>query len=244
MLGASPVFRKYSVDAVTQDWIVDSFSWAARHALLTQGTNLVLPSQDFFPTMHAESSETLVDGLAADLKRMLGISPEAVSVIPFNAALLPQEADCKGLGSTAASWQVEDGQSVIRYEPAMIEFPLVLIAALSHELMNHRLHAMDRKPPGYDYGSELCAEIHCIAAGLGLIQMLGAETVGRQGFLKQTTRAHALALFMRVRHIPLNTVSSLIPRRLDRRLSDAQRQIKSSPPDISAITYQTGPSLH
>ncbi|MEO1307556.1 MAG: hypothetical protein AAFV38_06405, partial [Pseudomonadota bacterium] len=62
-------------------------------------------------------------------------------------------------------------------------------------------------------------------AGLGVIQMAGAEQAGWQGYMRQSSRAYALALFLAVREIDPTAAEPALPSRTRRLLRRAVKAV-------------------
>lgn len=205
--------RRYEVSAEICDWIEDSFDWAQKTAIFTPQTPLILPTKEFFPAQKGEPDH-VVKGLVENLKPMIGVADLDISVAPLD--VLPDELRHQ-YGQTsevAGTWQGDFEGGLIRYDPTLIRKPMALIAMLAHELMHQRMARTLRDWPGGDEVEELTTDLCVIAAGLGAIQIAGSDQAGWQGYLRQTSRAHALAVFLTRQGLAADPALNVISPRL------------------------------
>ncbi|WP_299190773.1 hypothetical protein [uncultured Litoreibacter sp.] len=188
-------FGGYDVSDDVQDWIEDSFDWAAMNKIMTPATPLVLPTKAFFPARKGDP-DTVVAGLVDNLKDILGLQSLKVTLAPIDDVPPELRHNYQSLGAVAGTWQGDAMGGHIRYDPALISQPMTLISTLAHELMHQRLARSTRDWPGGAEAEELATDLHCITAGLGVIQLAGSEQAGWQGYMRQPSRAHALAVFL------------------------------------------------
>ncbi|MEO8531865.1 MAG: hypothetical protein ABI459_11610, partial [Deltaproteobacteria bacterium] len=190
----------------------ENFDWAIRTGFLTSETPLVLPTRDFFPSKIGKSPEA-IQAVVNDIARLLGLEGRTIEVAPLD--LLPGEYrhSYQQLSLTAGTWQADENHALIRYDPELAARPLVLIATLVHELMHEKLSWIADQPPGGAAAHELATDLHCITCGFGVIAMNAAEQIGWQGYMRQPTRAYAVAQFSTVRGLDIAEVlSNLAPR--------------------------------
>lgn len=188
-------FGGYDVSQDVQDWIEDSFAWAAMNQIITPQTPLVVPTAAFFPAKSG-APDVVVAGLVDNLKGLLGLRDLQITLAPIE--VLPDELRHQygQMSDVAGTWQGDDAGGHIRYDPTLIRQPMTLISMLAHELMHQRLARSTGDWPGGAQAEELATDLHVITAGLGVIQLAGAEAAGWQGYMRQSSRAHALAVFL------------------------------------------------
>ena len=225
------MFFRYPVSADMQEWIVEGFGWAIHHGLLRTTTPLVQANRTYFPAPRGATNENTVEGVFADLRRLLGLEAASLALAPLDM-LAPEHRSLLEAGSVAGTWQGSEDAALIRYDPSLVERPLVLIATLTHELMHHVLHQVGEEPPGGEAAVELSTDLHVITAGFGLFAMSAAEQSGWHGYLSQPTRAHALAVFLRVSGHDPDLALRLLPPRSARLFRAALRRV---PEDASAL---------
>ncbi len=184
----------YAVSDETQDWIADSFLWAKQEGILTPHTPLILPNRENFPAPKGDHKD-VAQGLVHAIQGHLGLDQHVIDVEPLDKLPAEYRLDYNSTASIGGTWQSDGTHSLITYDPATVAQPVAFLSTLIHEVMHHRLHMTSLDMPGGPEAEELSTDLHCISAGFGVIQMLGAEQAGWQGYLRQETRAHALALF-------------------------------------------------
>jgi hypothetical protein len=81
----------------------------------------------------------------------------------------------------------------------------------------------------------LSTDLHCITSGFGLIQLLGAEEAGWQGYLHQETRVHALALFVAVQELPIECALDFLPRHLIKGFRRALKELDRQEVDLTKL---------
>jgi hypothetical protein len=205
-------FSRPLVSQEAQDWVDENFDWAVDVGFLTPTTPLVLPTREFFPSKIGKSPEA-VQSLVGDIARLLGLEDRVIEVSPLDVLPGEYRHSYQELTAPAGTWQADENTAVIRYDPELVARPLVLIATLVHELMHERLSWTPIQPPGGEAVHELATDLHCITCGFGVIAMNAAEQIGWQGYMRQPTRAYALACFALARGLdPAVVQGALSPR--------------------------------
>jgi hypothetical protein len=207
-----PFSRNCEVSEETIGWLHESFEWALAKGLLTQRTPLVTLSKTYFSAPSSKNPD-FVPHLVRDIQRIMGISDAKIEVLPLDQIDARYRHDYQSLGTTGGTWQGDGESALIRYDPDQVHRPISLIATLAHEVMHHVLHGIVELPPGGLEAEELATDLHCIISGFGLFQLAGAEEVGWHGYMRQPTRAHALAMFLRMRGIPESDALPHLPPR-------------------------------
>ncbi|MDU8929406.1 hypothetical protein RXV86_18585 [Alisedimentitalea sp. MJ-SS2] len=230
------MFWKYPVSDEMQHWIADGFVWAVEAGLLTVQTPLVLPNKTFF-TAPSGRNEATVKGLIADIARIVGVSDANIEVAQIEKLPPEYRHNYQSLGDTAGTWQGDTEQSLIRYDAELFARPVTMIATLAHEFMHEvlHLHVDGSTLPGGAEAEELSTDLHVITSGFGVIQLAGAEQIGWQGYLSQPSRAHALALFLRVTESETAVALENLPPRSAKYLRRAMKFLKANPGDVQRI---------
>ena len=186
---------------------------------------------EFFKAPNGQNIETAY-ALLDDLKHILKIQDEEIELSPMNR--LPDELthEYGVLSDIAGTWQGDTQQALINYNPNLMGRPVAFIAMLAHELMHHVLHMRTSLPPGGEDVEELSTDLHVITSGLGVIQMIGAEQTGWQGYMSQPSRAHALALFLELRDIPMEDVIPSLPAISAKYLKKSVTHIRKNPEQV------------
>ena len=230
------MFWRCEVSEDIQDWIFESLLWAVEHGLFTAQTPLVLADRTFFTAPRGKGPET-VQALVKDIQGILGITDAAIAVIPLDTLPAEYRLDYNALGVTAGTWQTDEEQSLIRYDPALLDRPVALISTLVHEVMHQllHLHVDASEMPGGPAAEELSTDLHCISTGFGLLQLAGSEQMGWQGYLTQPSRAHALALFLHARGLDPAAALAALPPRAARYLKASLRHVARHPGDATDL---------
>ena len=221
-------FSRYPVSLDVQDWISDSAIWAMEHGLLTTHTPLILPTSQFFsaPKLGGpEDGQRVVAALIDDFKRHLGCADDTIDCMPLDVLGAEYRYDPNALSGAAGTFQTDTVTSIIRYDPALLDQKLPLLSMIAHEMTHHILHKIPEPPFGDYEAEELSTDAQAIFMGCGVLQMAGAEVSGWQGYLSQPTRAHALALFLLIRHIEPTAALNALPPRSAKYLKRALKEL-------------------
>ncbi|SFJ29013.1 hypothetical protein [Jannaschia pohangensis] len=190
-------FGRYAVSKEMQDWLLDGLIWCAGTGLLRPDTPLVTPTKDWFRAPSGATSEVTARALLDDILRIVGMTGAAIEMLPIE--VLPDELRHQygQMGEIAGTWQGDgDGPSLIRYDPTLLRRPTVFLSTMAHEVMHERLHHGPGDWPGGPEAEELMTDLAVIASGFGVLALSGAEDAGWQGYMRQDSRAHAVALVL------------------------------------------------
>ena len=196
-----------------QDWITDEFDWAVKTGLLTYKTPLIVPTSDYFPAKSGPPHQ-VVEGLVSNILHLVERPNDKIDLIPIDRPPLELRAPgaFQNLSEQAGGWYGDEQSSVIFYDPEMVSRPAVLIATLVHEVMHHILH----QHVEFDENTaeeELATDLHVISMGFGLIYIGAAEQTGWLGYMRQSSRLYALALFMLLRGFDIEAAKNWLSRR-------------------------------
>lgn len=227
-----PFTRRYEVSEDTIDWLNDSFAWAIANGLLTRTTPLVQLKREFF-TAPSSKHPDLVTSLVRDIQRILGIESANLQVLPLDQIDGRFRHEYQSLISTGGTWQGEGNSALIRYNSDLVARPVTLIAVLAHEVMHHVLRGLPDLPPGGEVAEELSTDLHCIIMGFGIFHLAGAEEIGWQGYMRQPSRAHALAMFLRMRGISEGDAWGSLPPRCQAYLKSALAWLDRNDPGVA-----------
>lgn len=214
------MFFSFHVEDATRDWIFDSFHWAIEEGLLGPDTTHILPTRDNFPASTGDAQKTAQELVQAILKH-LGLGSENVSVAPLNVMPAEYRHDYGKLSEVGGTFQSDGEDVLITYDPEALARPRAFLSTMIHEVMHHRLHLTALDMPGGPAAEELSTDLHCITSGFGVIQLQGAEEAGWQGYMRQETRAFALAVFDVVTGADAAVTRAALPSRSARLLRKA-----------------------
>lgn len=227
------------VDEDTQGWVIDSFEWAIENGLLLSETQLIAANAQNFPAIqgaHEDVSRALVEAV----QRHLGIVDQIIAVRPLDVLPPEYRYDPNAMGEVAGTWDSDGSDAVVTYDPAQQARPLAFLSTMVHEVMHHRLHMTALDMPGGFEAEELSTDLQCITAGFGAIQMSGAEQAGWQGYLRQETRAFAMAVFMAITGTSDDAVRALLPKRSFKLVRKAAKLLDGWSADIADLRGKLG----
>ncbi len=223
------MFGRNRVSENVQDWLTGQFDWAVAAGVLRSDTPLVLPTEAFF-SARSGPPDQLVPALIREILRLMNRPDDYIDCVPIDrpGAALRAAGAFQSLGEVAGAWDGDGESSVVFYDPEMAARPLLLISTLAHEVMHHVLHRhfADDLLDGAE--EELQTDAQMITSGFGLIAMMGAEEAGWAGYMRQPTRAHALAMFHAVRSLPIAQSEARLTSRMKKALRSSYNQLEKS----------------
>ncbi|MFY0616604.1 hypothetical protein [Shimia sp.] len=205
------------------DWIEDSFDWY--EARFPTSKDLILPTAAFF-TAKKGAPEDTAQQVLADIQRHLG-NDMSLTLAPHAVVPAEYRHSYQSTGDVAGTFQTDGEDALITYDPELLQRPLSLINTLAHEVMHAQLHDMVADFPGGETAHELATDLGCIIAGFGAIQLQSADDIGWAGYLRQPTRAHALALFLHRRGQSIDLAKAHLSPRCQKLLRRAYKGIAS-----------------
>jgi len=215
-------------------WIEDSFYWSIENGLLHADTPLISSSHANFPVGRGAPRD-VAKGIVLAIQGHLGILEERIDVEPLDVLPAEYRLDYNAMSDIGGTWQSDDGHALIRFDPEQLQRPVAFLSTMIHEVMHHRLHMTLLDMPGGPEAEELSTDLHCITTGFGLIQMQGAEAAGWQGYMRQESRAYALAMFLAVTdHDSMDALGQL-PARSARLVKKAAKMIAQRRDDVAAL---------
>jgi hypothetical protein len=228
------MFFRYSVSDDIQNWIYENFVWAIEQGLLTPKTPLVFATKEFFAAPKGEG-DVVVTALIRDIQHALAIPERAVKVVATNSLPAELGADYNAMSEIGGTWQDDDAGEIIQYNPNLLNNPISLISTLTHEVMHGILHGIEEYPPGGEEADELNTDLHCITMGFGILQITNAQQMGWAGYMRQSSRIHALAMFVLVRDLSIEVTISALPDASKRQFKKALRQIEKDHEGIAFL---------
>ena len=199
-----------------EDWIEDCFDWF--DGFFGPADNLILPTAKFF-TAEAGADNDTATTVVRDIERLMGMEA-ALDVMPLG--MLPEEYrhTYQSNASIAGTFEAE---GVVRYDPALLKTPTRFIGVMAHEVMHARLHGFEANIPGGIEAHELATDLGCVIAGFGIFQLQAADDAGWSGYMSQSSRAFALARFLKRRNQTAEEAMSYLSPRCKRLLRKAMR---------------------
>ena len=203
------------------DWIYDSFDWY--EARFDTADTLILPTAAFFTAKKGTSAETARQVLA-DVQTHLSYS-HPLTLAPLEVVPAELRQSYQSTGDVAGTFQSDGTDALITYDPELLNRPLALINTLAHEVMHAQLHDVVSDFPGGEGAHELATDLGCIIAGFGAIQMQAADDLGWAGYMRQPTRAYALAVFLSRRALPIDLAKPYLSARCFKLLKQAAKAV-------------------
>lgn len=202
-------------------WVDECFDWFDAKFVPPKGP--ILPNKTFFRAGKGQDLAT-AQLVLGDIMRLLDYDlPIALSPI----AKLPPEYrhSYQALSDVAGTFQETEDERVIQYDPEMMHKPINFISTMAHEVMHARLSGLVHIVPGGEGAHELATDLGCIIAGFGVFQMQAADDAGWSGYMTQSSRAHALAVFLDRRGLGPEAVNPYLSGRCQKLLRKALRQL-------------------
>lgn len=187
-----------TVSADMAEWIAESFEWY--EARFATANTLILPTAQFF-TAKKSAPEDTANQVLADVQRLLG-NTMPLALAPLGVIPPEYRHSYQSTGDVAGTFQTDGHDALITYDPDLLQRPLALINTLAHEVMHAQLQDVVENFPGGADAHELATDLGCIIAGFGAIQLQTADDLGWAGYLRQPTRAYALAVFLTRHGLP------------------------------------------
>ena len=205
----------------TRKWIMDSFDWF--EAKFSSPEQPILPTKSFFKAPYGTDHDAAVIVLN-DIKRLLFFN-QNVELQPLNILPVEYRHSYQNLSEVAGTYQKIGGSHVIHYNPEHMHHPIQLICTMAHELMHAKLSELESKMPGGEKLHELSTDLACIIAGFGVFQVQAADDMGWSGYLRQSTRAYALAVFLNRRNLGVESISRHLSSRCQKLLKRAFKEL-------------------
>lgn len=227
---------------------VSTYAWLLKHfggdAFYSQ-TQLVLPTPEFFPTEVSSRDEAALETFNR-VKHYAGMDAwpcileaqeEDVNPVVAPATIL-QNTPVNPLGTFSAD---ATDQVCITYNPALIDQPMQLVATFSHELAHYLTSTADEPPPGGWENWEFATDIAATFLGFGVFmansafnftQYTDADSQGWKvsggGYLREAEHVYALAIFLVLKGMPVESASRYLKPNLKKLLRKAQSELEQS----------------
>ena len=202
-------------------WIEECFDWFDARFPVPEGP--ILPTKAFF-SAGSGRDEATAQAVLNDIKRLLGYDLP-IALAPIQRMSAAYRHDYQKMGEAAGLYYETDEGRLIQYDPEMMARPVAFINTMAHEVMHARLSGLQDQVPGGEGAHELATDLGCIIAGFGVFQLQDADDQGWSGYMTQSSRAHALALFLKRRDMELETVLPHLSGRCGRLLRKAAKQL-------------------
>lgn len=199
---------------------------------------VILPTRAFFTAPFGRDHAT-AEAVFADVKRLMGLEDRM-----YHLYRLPEKIEeidnhnYQDITMVAGTFGVEGDDAIISYSSETMQVPLNFIATLAHELA----HDLLPKPQTNDDLPEI--EMHtdflCIVMGFGVVQALGARQAGWAGYLSNELRMFALAIFLKLRGLPIEAALNALDGNLGKKLKRAVKQLEGMPDSYQELADVVG----
>jgi hypothetical protein len=214
------------LDAGTTEWIFDTCAWVLTEFgtdAFYAATQLVTPTDEFFPSKSGGSPDALAQELFDAVKRYADMEQ-------WPCRLEAQEEDAMKVvaptvvvsgapSGPAGTFSVQDESVVITYNPAEIDRPESLIATFAHELAHYLSFSTAVRPPGGEDFEEHATDLLAVFFGFGIFltnsvfhfeQYTDVDSQGwssrSQGYLGQDELLYSTAIFCELKGIESDDV--------------------------------------
>jgi hypothetical protein len=198
-----------------EEWHRDCWQWMRGHLTTPDAPfpqSVILPSPKHFQPIEGEG-HARAEGVLAQVKTLMGLSAWPCVLVERQQVnvQLGEFMVTQPIGKMAAgTFEVEDGEVYITYDPDLLRRPYNLVATFAHELAHYVLHTLPDLPPGADEEpgiEELATELAVAGFGFGVIAAnaafghevsLTTQRVGASGYFSEEQWVFALATQLRL----------------------------------------------
>jgi len=251
---AKPVLSAEDTEfqVATYQWLLRNFGGKDFY----DDAKLILPTKEYFPSRVSCEDEAAAETFNI-VKKFAGMEEWPCRLekqeedVDYRVApaLGVQGAPHTPLGTFQAN---ENNEVVITYNPGIVGNPTQLVAMFAHELAHYLTGGCKEAPPGGWDNWEFATDIAATFLGFGLFMTNSAfifqqfTEVGAQGwqsnkngYLSEAEHVFALAIFLQLKGIPVETALRFIKPALKKLLKDAVRQVESTKiiEELQAVQY-------
>jgi len=202
----------------------------------------VLPTEEFFPARLGSAVEA-AEITFAQVKKHAGMEDWKCKLqaqaedpnIEIAPALVVQNVDHNPLGSFSVN---DKNEVLITYNPKLAEDPIQMIATFAHELSHYLTATAAEPPPGgwsnWEFATDICASflgfgIFVANAAFSFQQYTNVDAHGwksaRGGYLSEAEHSYALALFLKLKDIPVKQALRYCDANIKSNLKRAHKEI-------------------
>jgi hypothetical protein len=208
-------------------------------------TDLVLPTKEYFPSKvdslkdaASETFETVQKhaGLENWTCRLEIQEEDADPIVAPTIAI--QNAPTSPHGTFQAT---EENEVIITYNPSLASQPIQLVATFAHELAHYLTATSKEEPPGGWENWEFATDITATFLGFGVFmsnsafsfsQFSGTDSQGwkssRSGYLSESEHIYALAIFIELKGLPVDSAFVHLKPHLRKLLKKAHKELVKS----------------
>lgn len=200
---------------------IETYRWLLTHfggADFYNETNLILPTEDFFP-LKFKTEDEITCYTFEQVKKYSGLEkwPCKLEIqdedpnLHVADFLVVQGVENNPHGTFSIN---EENEAVITYNPKLVSDPTQMVATFSHELAHYLTSTASEPPPGGWENWEFATDITATFLGFGIFQAnsvfnfqqyQGVGTHGWRttggGYLSEAEQSYSLAIFLRLKEI-------------------------------------------
>lgn len=225
----------------TFKWLLRNFGGKDFH----ENTRLVLPTREYFPSKVESEDEAAIETFES-VKRYAGMGEWMCKLeaqeADVNARVAPTLAIQNAPNSPLGTFEAKDNNEiVIRYNPALVNNPTQLVATYAHELAHYLTGSGPEEPPGGWDNWEFATDIAATFLGFGVFmansafsfqQYTEVDSQGwqysRSGYLSEAEHIFALAIFLGLRGIAIESALPHLKPSLKKLLKKAVKEISNT----------------
>lgn len=225
----------------TYRWLLKNFG--GKHFF--EDTKLILPTREFFPSKVKNEKDAAIKTFEM-VKKYAGMeewpckleAQEADLETHIAPTLVIKNVPSSPLGTFEAK---KNNEIVITYNPALVNNPTQLVATYAHELAHYLTGSGQEEPPGGWDNWEFATDIAATFLGFGLFmansafnfqQFTAVDSQGwqynRSGYLSEPEHIFALAIFLRLRGIAIESALQYLKPNLKSMLKKAVIEVSES----------------
>lgn len=227
---------------------IATYKWLLKHFGgddFYKEAKLILPTREYFPAK-VDSEEEAVESTFGMVKKYAGMEEwpcrleaqeEDVDTLVAPTIAI-QNAPTTPLGTFQAK---SDDEIVITYNPSIANEPTQLVATFAHELSHYLTGTTPEDPPGGWDNWEFATDITATFLGFGIFMANSAfnfsqfTSAGSQGwhtsgsgYLSESEHIYALAIFLLLKKMPIESASKFLKPNLKKLLKAAVSEINNS----------------
>ena len=210
-----------------------------------KATKLVLPTKEYFPSK-VNSPEGVATETFEAVKKHAGLENWTCKLEVQEEDANPIVAPTLAIQNAPTSPQgtfhaTEENEVIITYNPALASQPIQLVATFAHELSHYLTATSKEEPPGGWDNWEFATDIAATFLGFGVFmansafnfsQFSNSDSQGwksnRSGYLSESEHVYALAIFIELKGLPVDSASIHLKPHLKKILKKAHKELIKS----------------
>ena len=222
----NPLRKQSLLSEENEAFQIETYKWLLKNfggKYFYEDTKLILPTEEFFPVKN-EKPEKVALHIFELVRKYAGLedwpctlkAQETDPNLRVSTYLTINNTEHKPLGTFSIN---ENEEAIITYNPRLTSDPIQMVATFSHELSHYLTSTSVEPPPGGWDNWEFATDITATFLGFGVFQANAAFNIQQYtdfesqgwhtsggGYLNEAEHSYALALFIRLKNIPPETV--------------------------------------